>query len=256
MGHKSSWGADNRGFHAVSEVIVYRDGSSEVHGILATGDTAPGLKWEEVGLEKLIGNAEMPTTKIDNEALATALKKKALASTKSQSGTVELRQEELDTFNVSVTFDSYILVDDKTYYRPAATKIAYKLGAGVGGDKFMGRQLSDGSWVKARTVGPEPEYLLALGEGFNLPITRKKVWELEALTDAHFMMQSYHDKDLDEVGIDSVFHGILISAGLDLETLKMVADDRRYLACELEKAGITKPGDRVKIIKKLMARKL
>jgi len=80
-------------------------------------------------------------------------------------------------------------------------------------------------------------------------ITRKKVWELEALTDAHFMEQSYHDNDLNAAGIDSVFHATLIAAGLDLETLKMAADDRRYLDCTLEKAGISKPGDRVKIVK-------
>ena len=70
-----------------------------------------------------------------------------------------------------------------------------------------------------------------------------KVWELEALTDAHFMEQSCHDKDLEEAGIDSVFHGTLISAGLDLETLKMAADDRRYLDCVRRRGafGTAKP---------------
>jgi len=63
------------------------------------------------------------------------------------------------------------------------------------------------------------------------------------------MEQSYHDNDLNAAGIDSVFHATLIAAGLDLETLKMAADDRRYLDCTLEKAGISKPGDRVKIVK-------
>ena len=155
-----------------------------------------------------------------------------------------------------------------------------------------------------RTVGPEPEYLLALGEGFNLAvtirktilcvcenivcacalaprsldlfvacirimvmylqadltfaptssqITKMKVWELEALTDAHFKMQTSCDKGLEDAGIDTIFHATLISAGLDLETLRMASDDRRYLACELEKAGISRPGDRVKIVKALMA---
>jgi hypothetical protein len=37
MGHKSSWGVDNRGEKAVSELLLYRDGSSEVHGVLADG---------------------------------------------------------------------------------------------------------------------------------------------------------------------------------------------------------------------------
>jgi len=36
MGHKSAWGVDNRG-EAVSEVLLYADGGSEVHGVLADG---------------------------------------------------------------------------------------------------------------------------------------------------------------------------------------------------------------------------
>jgi hypothetical protein len=68
FGHAESWGKDNRGPNCVNEVVVYRDGTSEVHGLLADG-----------------------------------------------------------------------------------TKFAYKLAAGArGGDKFVGRQLSDGFWVKAR----------------------------------------------------------------------------------------------------------
>ena len=72
-GYKSKWGYDDdRGLGPpVSEVLVYADGTSEVHGVLLDG-----------------------------------------------------------------------------------TKIAYKLG--VGGDKFVGRQLSDGYWVKARTVNAVP----------------------------------------------------------------------------------------------------
>jgi len=35
MGSKSAWGADNRGVHCVSEVLVKLDGSCEVHGQLA-----------------------------------------------------------------------------------------------------------------------------------------------------------------------------------------------------------------------------
>lgn len=83
-------------------------------------------------------------------------------------------------------------------------------------------------------------------------ITRKKLWELEALSDTHFKMQSSCDQELEEAGIDTVFHATVISAGLDRETLRMATDDRRYLACELEKAGISRPGDRVKIVKALM----
>jgi hypothetical protein len=167
MGHKSDWGADNRGVNAVNEVLLYADGTSEVHGFLADG-----------------------------------------------------------------------------------SRIAYKLG--VGGDKFVGHRLLNGYWVKAKILGPEPEYLLAKMVGFTVKTERKKLWEMEGLTAAHFNVQSCHDKDLARAGIDSAFHGVLISAGLGLETLRMAADDRRYLASELEKAGISKPGDRVKIIKALM----
>jgi len=84
---------------------------------------------------------------------------------------VKFLEAELVSFGVGdqvISYDSYIQVDTR-YYRPSATKIAYKLG--VGGDKFVGRQLSNGAWVKARTLGAEPEYLLALGEGFNLSVS-------------------------------------------------------------------------------------
>jgi len=92
MGHTSSWGVDNRGDKAVSEVLLYKDGTSKVHGVLADG-----------------------------------------------------------------------------------TRIAYELapggGAGVGGgDKFVGRQLSDGYWIKARTANAVPEYILCRGEGFKLMV--------------------------------------------------------------------------------------
>ena len=71
---------------------------------------------------------------------------------------------------------------------------------------------------------------------------------------AHVVVLAPSDKNtgLAQAGIDSAFHGLLISAGLDIETLRMAADDRRYLASELEKAGISKPGDRVKIVKAIM----
>ena len=88
MGHKSSWGVDNRGDNAVSEVLLYKDGTSQVHGVLADG-----------------------------------------------------------------------------------TKIAYELAPGRGGDKFVGRLLSDGYWVKARTADAPPEYILCRGEGYKLMVT-------------------------------------------------------------------------------------
>lgn len=53
-------------------------------------------------------------------------------------------------------------------------------------------------------------------------------------------------------GIDKDAHGLLIAAGLDLETLQMMMDDRTYLAAELREAGIAKPGDRAKIINALL----
>ena len=55
-------------------------------------------------------------------------------------------------------------------------------------------------------------------------------------------------QSLEESGIDASFHPTLLSAGLDWETLLMGADDRSYLASELEKSGITRPGDRIKIL--------
>ena len=167
MGHDSAWGKDNRGTNAVSEVLLYADGSSEVHGRLRDGEI-----------------------------------------------------------------------------------FAYKLG--VGGDMFVGRQLSDGYWVKAKIIGAEPEYLLVLGQGFTLTPKRMKKWEMEGLTDAHFMMQPCRDVGLAQAGIDDSFHGLLVAAGLDIETLKMAADDRRYLDSVLEKAGIAKPGDRIRLVKRLM----
>ena len=98
--------SDDRGEKAVAEVLVYADGSSEVHGVLADG-----------------------------------------------------------------------------------SNIAYTLAAGGRGDRFVGRQLSNGYWVKARTVGENPEYVLCLGEGFKLTVARKKQSEMEALADADFMQQ-------------------------------------------------------------------
>ena len=101
MGHKSAWGVDNRG-QAVCEVLLYVDGASEVHGVLADG-----------------------------------------------------------------------------------SPFGYTLG-GPGGDKFVGRQLSDGYWVKAKTAAPNPEYVLVLGEGFKLTVSRKSEADLLLLADADF----------------------------------------------------------------------
>ena len=169
MGHKSEWGTDNRGVNAISEVLLYADGTSEVHGFLADG-----------------------------------------------------------------------------------SPISYKLG--VAGDDYVGHQLGNGYWVKAKIVGPEPEYLLAMMQGFTYLTERKRGWELDGLTAAHFNIQHCHDAGLAQAGIDSALHGILINAGLDIETLRMAADDRclSYLASELEKAGIRRPGDRVRIVKAVM----
>ena len=78
----------------------------------------------------------------------------------------------------------------------------------------MGHQLRNGYWVKAKIVGPEPEYLLAMMQGFAILTERKKLWQMQALTEAHFNVQRCHDKGLAQAGIDSAFHGLLISAGL------------------------------------------
>ena len=101
MGAKSWWGPDNRGDKAVSEVLVYPDGSSRVHGCLADG-----------------------------------------------------------------------------------SMIDYTLRDGEG-DEFVGRQLASGSWVKARTVSGE--YVLCLGEGFRLTVTRQTEAQMAALSPADFM---------------------------------------------------------------------
>ena len=94
-------GPDNRGDKAVSEVLVYPDGSSRVHGYLADG-----------------------------------------------------------------------------------SMIDYTLREGVG-DEFVGRQLANGSWVKARTVSGE--YVLCLGEGYRLTVTRQTEAQMAALTPVDFM---------------------------------------------------------------------
>ena len=115
MGHKSSWGVDNRGEKAVSELLLRTDGSSEVRGILADG----------TGI----------------------------------------------------------------FYRlPPGGHVPFPpMSAGAAGDVFVGRQLANGFWVKARTIGENPEYVLCRGEGFKLTVERRKVSEMEALTEADFM---------------------------------------------------------------------
>lgn len=60
-------------------------------------------------------------------------------------------------------------------------------------------------------------------------------------------------KILDMAGIDNSVNGLLIAAGLDLNTLRMMAEDRTYLAAELREAGIAKPGDRARIIDALQS---
>ena len=89
--------------------------------------------------------------------------------------------------------------------------------------------------------------------------------------------------ELQAAGIDVAFHDLLLASGLDLETLQvkllrllhhqatdyttriifdgvtvlilqMVADRDLYLASELEKAGILKAGDRIRILKALTRR--
>ena len=68
------------------------------------------------------------------------------------------------------------------------SNVRYRLGGAVGGDKFVGRQLSDGNWVKAKTEGAEgAEYVLCLGEGFKLTVSRRTEREMEALTEADFV---------------------------------------------------------------------
>jgi hypothetical protein len=53
--------------------------------------------------------------------------------------------------------------------------------------------------------------------------------------------------NLDRVGINTVFHDMLLDHELSLETLRSIDDDR-FVASELEKAGVTRLQDRVKII--------
>jgi hypothetical protein len=67
------------------------------------------------------------------------------------------------------------------------SKVRYRLGGAGGGDKFVGRQLRDGYWVKAKTDSAEAEYVLCLGEGFKLTVSRRTEREMEALTEADFV---------------------------------------------------------------------
>ena len=67
------------------------------------------------------------------------------------------------------------------------SNVRYRLGGAGGGDKFVGRQLNSGYWVKAKKEGAEgPEYVLCLGEGFKLTILRKTGREMDMLTEADF----------------------------------------------------------------------
>ena len=54
---------------------------------------------------------------------------------------------------------------------------------------MVGRQLSNGSWVKAKTLAhsAEAEYLICLGEGFKLTVSRRKQSEMLAMRESEFM---------------------------------------------------------------------
>ena len=77
--------------------------------------------------------------------------------------------------------------------------------------------------------------------------TAAALWEIDELP----TFSSEARADLDAAGIDSIFHTTLLSAGLDLETLRGQIQNCQYLASELKEAGITKPGDRIKILSAL-----
>mmetsp|Transcript_30047 Transcript_30047/g.48440 ORF Transcript_30047/g.48440 Transcript_30047/m.48440 type:complete len:503 (-) Transcript_30047:159-1667(-) len=141
MGAKSWWGVDNRGGTCVSEVLLYPDGSSEVHGVLAD-----------------------------------------------------------------------------------STKIAYKLGGGEG-DKFVGRQLSNGCWVKAKTQGPNAEYILCLGEGFKLTVSRATEAEMLALKLSDFMQK------VDEVHPQAVSWVLILACAAAAAAIAYThLDGERYVA--------------------------
>jgi hypothetical protein len=46
----------------------------------------------------------------------------------------------------------------------------------------VGHQLGNGYWVKAKVVGPEPEYVLAMMQGFKYLTDRKQASEMDALS--------------------------------------------------------------------------
>ena len=52
---------------------------------------------------------------------------------------------------------------------------------------------------------------------------------------------------LENAGISTAFHSMLLAHGLNLETLELFSDDR-FLASELQSAGVSLLGDRVRII--------
>ena len=53
--------------------------------------------------------------------------------------------------------------------------------------------------------------------------------------------------NLDKVGINPVFHEMLLKHGLILETLQAIDDDR-FVASELDKAGVATLQDRIRTI--------
>eukprot|EP00802_Teleaulax_amphioxeia_P007433 Tamp_07439.p2 GENE.Tamp_07439~~Tamp_07439.p2 ORF type:complete len:224 (+),score=35.71 Tamp_07439:1299-1970(+) len=57
--------------------------------------------------------------------------------------------------------------------------------------------------------------------------------------------------ELEAAGIHDAFHSLLLSAGLDLETLQMAAKDHAARHDLLKEAGIAKPGDRIRIFNAL-----
>ena len=269
-GYTSKWGhTDDRGLGPpVSEVLLYADGTSEVHGVLLDGTKiayklgvggdkyvgrqlsdgywvkakiAPGkgcthynssfcLKWKEVqGSQKPTEGQE-----IKNEALAAKL----------QEQKVEFTQEEWEKLKVFYLYDKCYIKAGNKYFEPAhgTTEENNKVVEDSALEQPPG--WADGILRRLDHIESEPEYVIAALQGFSYIQRRMKLSELESLTDAHFIFQRCNDKKLEEAGIDSAFHGVLISAGLDIDTLKMAAGDRRYLDSVLKEAGISKPGGR------------
>jgi len=91
-------------------------------------------------------------------------------------------------------------------------KVRYQLG-GVDEDKFVGRQLIDGYWVKAKTEGAAgAEYVLCRGEGYKLTVSRMTEQKMEALTKEDFIepeQQSENKAETKYNEVDLLISGIL-----------------------------------------------